>query len=178
MSDLEWDVDQELGAVPRPGSDLEAPAERRDALADAIEANPAPGPWSQHDVGIEAAAIVTNFELQCALGAFELEHHARGAGVTGHVVERFLSRTVDRDLDRRRQSPFGRPGNRDLDARALPDALAEKAQSRREPQVVEDHGAQLVGEAPDFVFRLMEDVDRLGETRPAVGCEVRTHAFE
>src|SRR2546426_9635250 len=115
MSHLEWNVNEEPGPAPRSRGYLQRPAEARDALADAVEAQPAPAPAGERLVRVEATAVVTDLEQHLALPALDLDHGARGAGVARHVAEGLLGRAVERGLERGRQAAVDRAPHLDRD---------------------------------------------------------------
>src|SRR5713101_1826765 len=100
MDLLHWDADQDLGPASRPGTHIECSAERRDALADAVEPEARPLATGDCRLRVEAPSVVPDPAHDFTLGPPHLDRGARGAGVAGHIAQRFLSRAVERGFDR------------------------------------------------------------------------------
>src|SRR5262245_1845052 len=86
------------GARPRPGTDLQGAAQRRDALAHSEQAQTVAGDLI---AGLEPRPRIGDLDLDhvaCVLAAHRL---AAAAGMAVGIVERLLREAVEAGLDRR-----------------------------------------------------------------------------
>src|SRR5712691_3732441 len=134
--------DEELGPAPGSRDDLQRTADGVEALLDPEEPEAAVSPPRQRG-RVEPRAVVMDGAAQDAALAREGDRDAARLRVLRHVRQRLLNDTVERGLGR-----------------------------RREPEVVEDRRAQLVGEVPQLLLDLVEEPTHLVQALRRAGREV------
>src|SRR2546426_4032178 len=177
MTDLERDADQELGATSGLGRYRQRAAEPCHSLAEAVQAEARPPAGSEHPVRAEPASVVLDAAEDLALRSPYVDRGPGSARMPADVVEGLLGGPVEGGLNLGREALLG-PRHADGDPGTPRRALAQEAQRRHEPEVVEDHGAKLVREPPELVLRLAQHLHRLGQRLAALGGDVPSRTLQ
>ena len=129
--------------------------------------------------GIESLPVVDDAQDDAALAALEREQHLARLGVTGDVRQALLGDPVEDELRlrvERRQVSLELPP--DAHVRALLEATGKFRERAGKPEVIEEFGAQLLGEAAHVVEARLHDLLRLGQLRALLRVRVGGQSLE
>src|SRR5579883_2956648 len=143
------DPGTEGGPPPRGRADVHGPAEELGALPDSDEAKVTAGREVAVRGDREAPSVVGDVEPDLIPCEGQPHHDPGGLGVPLDVPDRLLGDAEEPELDGGREPP-GDPDDVDppAESRAAARLLHQLAEGRHEPQVVQDGGAEGVGELP------------------------------
>src|SRR5205823_6107816 len=141
--------------------DVHRTAERAEALANADQSEPCA---ALEPVRGETDAVIAHGTRYALGGLAKLDVRRARAGVLDHVVERFLRDPIERDLHGGRQASGELAAHRDGHPGTPADVLGKKLQRRHEPEPIEHHRPQLVGEVAQLRFDLAQEPLHLVET--------------
>src|SRR6266853_2316724 len=141
---LQRDRHQELRSLALAGLDLQCPRERSDPLADSNQSQTASPLARAFGRGGKAHAVVADRASNQAVLVQQRDRDARGLGMPGRVVQRFLHDPIERRLDDRREPLLARALDDDRDPRAPGYSVAQELDRGDQAQVVEDQRAVLV----------------------------------
>ena len=98
---------------------------------------------------MEAAAVVLDRNMDAAATGFDQHAYLGGVGMFGDVVERLLDEAEDRHFIVGRQPAVDTLDHQiDLEAILFAELLHIAPKRRHQPQVIQDHWAQVEDEAP------------------------------
>src|SRR5579883_1157413 len=143
------DPGTEGGPPPRGRADVHGPAEELGALPDSDEAKVTAGREVAVRGDREAPSVVGDVEPDLIPCEGQPHHDPGGLGLPLDVPDRLLGDAEEPELDGGREPP-GDPDDVDppAESRAAARLLHQLAEGRHEPQVVQDGGAEGVGELP------------------------------
>src|SRR5205814_22250 len=154
ISPLQRDFGPQGRAAAGLRGDVHGTAERAEPLADADQSEPCA---ALEPVRGETDAVIAHGERYALRGVANLDVRCARPGVLDHVVERFLRDPIERDLHRRRQAsaelaahPDGHPGT-------PAHVLGKKLQRGHEPEPIEHHRPQLVGDVAQLRLDLAQE---------------------
>src|SRR5207248_5488663 len=107
---------------------------------------------------LEAVAVVADQTAQRIELLIDLDDNVRRLRVTRGVGERFLDHAVQRRLHRRRQALRDAGAHVDRNARATRYRCREELDRGEPGEVVEHHRPQLMGQVPQLLLGLIEDL--------------------
>src|SRR5216110_3423465 len=169
---LQRDRHQELRSLALAGLDLQCPRERSDPLANSNQSQTAAPLTRALGRGGKAHPVVADRASNQAVLVQQRDRDARGLGVPGRVVQRFLDDPIERRLDDRRQPFLGRALDDDGNPRAPGNSVPQELDRGDEAQVVEDQRSKLVRNSAELLLDPIQKAAHVFEPLPRRRSEV------